>query len=442
MKNPKSNYIGEARRIKRKRLIIRAIIAGSVILVVFFAIFFTYILNLKKDIDSEFPGSDSSVETRPSTGELTVPSEDPSGSETSEATPETTPSETTTAPESSENTGAEDTTASGDDPSSGSSDPSDPNASSETTANLLPDDWSDKEQVLFPQKYPLQTVTHTERDQAYSSLKHAVKKYIEDNSDARIGFYYINLNTNEAFGYNEAQPFVVGSSVYLPLTMLIYDDVRAGTKSMDIAVTFSKSDIPEKTNTKLGDAPDGKQFYLWQLAYLALSDGDSSAMNMLLKHTDSLKEATEAGPNEDDILVRMTRMSSSIDYTAVQNYHDYAGIQQSGKHRSSPYDLATFAKLLYWRYMSYPDVYQNMIDALGSTDRNCGVTRQIPSSATVLHRPGSNKDFHSESDVAIILGPEPVAVCVTVEAETPEKTQEIQAALGALVYNFINYCHA
>ena len=437
MKNPKSNYIGEARKIRRTRLIVRSIIAGVVILVVFFAIFFTYILNLKKDIDSEFPSSDSSSTTLAPSEESTAPSSDTSSeTEPASTTSETTPPETETTPDPSGTEETGDTTA-----SEGETTSSDPADTSETTVNLLPDDWSDKPTVLFPQKYPLQTVTHSERDQAYSSLKHSVKKYIEDNSDARIGFYYINLNTNEAFGYNEAQPFVVGSAVYLPLTMLMYDDVLARTRSMDIAIPFQKSSLPESTYTKLREVPEGKQFYMWQLAYLALSEGDSAAMNILLDQF--APELDENGdPKEDDLLTRMTKMSACIDYTAVQNYVDYAGVQQSGKHRSSAYDLATFAEKLYWRYMSYPEVYQNMINALGSTDRNCGITRQIPASATVLHRPGRNTDFHSESDVAIILATEPVVVCVTVEAETPEKAQEIQAALGALVYNFINYCHA
>ena len=433
MKNPKSNYIGEARRIRRKRMIIRGIIAGAVILLVFFAFFFKYILSLKKDIDEEFP---SNLSELTETGEISVstaPSSSETTAETGEVTTTTTPPETETTPESTPDPESTETTTGLESTETGDpSDPSDPSATTETTVNLLPDDWSDQQQVLFPQKYPLQTVTHAERDQSYAALKHSVKKYLEEHKEARIGFYYINLNTNEAFGYNEAQPFVVGSSVYLPMTMLIYDDVRAGTRSMDAAVPFQKSSIDGKLDTKMGEVPEGKQYFLWQLTYLALRDGDSAAMNMLMEN---------AG-GQEGLLKRLSQMSSCIDFSAVQNYFDFQGVQQSGDHRSSAYDLATFAQMLYWRYMSYPDVYQNLIDALGSSDRTNGVARQIPSNATVLHRHGSNSEFHAESDVAIILGPEPVIVCVTVEAETPELSQEIQSALGALVYNFISLCHA
>ena len=236
----------------------------------------------------------------------------------------------------------------------------------------------------------------------------------------------------KAFGYNEAQPFVVGSSIYLPLTMMMYDDVHAGTRSMNIAVPFKRSSIPEKVDTKMGEVPEGKQYFLWQLAYLALSDGDSAAMNMLM----------ESLGNQEALMTRLSQMSACIDYSQIQNYFDYKGVQQTGDHRACAYDLANFAEMLYWKYMSYPDEYQNLIDALGNSDRMSGIGRQIPSDAVVLHRHGSNIDFHCESDVAIILGPEPVVVCVTVEAEDPETTQEIQAALGALVYNFISLCHA
>ena len=431
MKNPKSNYIGEARRIKRNRMIIRGIVAGVVLLIVGFAIFFRYILSLKKDIDSEFTGT-SATTVRPSSeisetsSDVTDPSETPiSETETvppttdpnvtgPDATSETQEPDTTTAPEGSDGSeGGEDTTTT-------------------TTVNLLPDDWSDRPSVLFPTKYPLQTVTHAERDQSYTSLKHAVKQYIEEHKDARVGFYYINLNTSEAFGYNESQPFVVGSSIYLPLTMMLYDDVRAGTRSLDIALAFQKSNLSSETSSKMKEVPDGKQFFLYQLAYLALCDGDSAAMNMVLGQMG----------DTDALMERLAQMCSCIDYTAVQNYFDYSGKQQSGDHRSSAYDLANFAEMLYWRYMSYPLDYQNLIDALGNADRSSGIGSAIPSDVLFLHRSGTNTDFHSESDVGIMLGAEPVVVCVTVEAATPAEAKEIQAALGALVYNFISYCHA
>lgn len=433
MKNPKSNYIGEARRIKRNRMFIRIIVAGAVILILSFAIFFKYILSMKKDIDSEFTGT-SATTVRPTTentepsSDVTDPSETPiSDTETIPPTSETdTPSEpdntsetedtgTTTAPDGSEGTegSGEDTTAT-------------------TTVNLLPDDWSDRPSVLFPEKYPLQTVTHAQRDQSYSSLKHSVKQYIEEHKDARIGFYYINLNTSEAFGYNEAQPFVVGSSVYLPLTMMLYDDVRAGTRSLDVALAFQKSYLSEKTTSKMKDVPDGKQFFLYQLAYLALCDGDSAAMGMVLDQMGDM----------DALMTRFSQMCSCVDYMATQNYFDYSGKQQTGDHRSSAFDLASFAEMLYWRYMSYPEDYQDLIDALGNADRTEGIGKGIPSDVLFLHRSGSNSDFHSESDVGIMLGAEPCVVCVTVEAATPAEAKEIQSALGALVYNFISYCHA
>lgn len=414
-------------------MIIRGIIAGAVILVVFFAIFFRYILNLKSDIDSEFPSSGTSVTTTRAPSETTAPSsEDTSSEATSESTTETPPSDTTPSESATEPDGTSDTTAPEGDATTETGDPSDPEATTTTSVSLLPDDWSDHPTVLLPEKYPLQTVTHAERDQSFAALKHAVKKYLEDHSDARIGFYYINLSTNEYFGYNEAAPFVVGSSIYLPLTMMLYDDARAGLRSLDMVIPYSPSYAQEKTTSNMNELPEGKQFFLRQLAYLALSEGDSTAMAMVISNLGGM----------DSVMARLSQMSSCIDFSSVQNYFDFQGIQQSGEHRSSAYDLASYAQKLYWRYMSYPVEYQDLIDALAASDRTQGVGRQIPNDVLVLHRGGSNAEFHSECDVAIIIGDEPVVVSVTVEAETPEKAEEIQAALGALVYNFINNCHA
>ncbi|MBR5975046.1 MAG: serine hydrolase [Clostridiales bacterium] len=452
MKNPKSNYIGEARRIRRTRMIIRGIIAGVIVLVVAFALFFAYILNLKDDIDTEFSASSDTTGMFSSSGNTATSAEDSSSGSDEPRPGESSDTDVTTRPEDTTETGTADTS----DPDA-TSDPEggegsettdevlpidtnhteeDPDATGDdaaatTTVNLLPDEWEEKEPVLFPQKYPLQTVTHAERDQAYANLKHAVKNFIAENTDARIGFYYINLNTNEAFGYNESSPFVVGSSIYLPLTMMFYDNVRAGITSTEIVVAFSPAYVDENTRTSLAEMPEGKQFYLDQLAYLALSDGDSVAMNMLLDNMGDM----------DKIWENLRQMTSCIDFTAVQNYVDFQGIQQSGEHRSSAYDLASYAQKLYWRYISWPSDYQEIVDALGASDHSSGIGKYFPDDTVILSRSGSNAELSSESDVSIVLSDEPVVICVTVEAATPEAAKEIQAALGALVYNFISYCH-
>lgn len=441
MKNPKSNYIADARRIRRNRLIIRGIIIGVVTLVVGFSLFFAYILNLKKDIDSEFSGSDSTPTRIPST-EDTESSGDstsemtttPPSEETSETTPEDTSSEETSETGETGDTSETEETAI---ETNNTEDvtPTDENGNpipETTTISLLPDEPEERDPVLFPEKYPLQTVTHAQRDQSYANMKHAVKKYVEEKTGARIGFYYINLRTSEAFGYNESSPFVVGSSIYLPLSMLYYDDVRAGTQSPITVVPFHPSYVEEGTFSNLSDMPDEKQFYMGQLVYLALRDGDGVAMNMLLDHMGGA----------DNVISRLTGMTTCIDYATVQNYVDFQGIQQSGEHRSSAYDLASYAEVLYWKYMSYPQDYQELINALGESDPHSGVGKGFPSDTLILHRGGKNLDFNSAADVAIILSDEPVIIAVTVEASTPEETQEIQSALGALVYNFISYCHA
>lgn len=437
MKNPKSNYIADARRIRRNRLIIRGIIIGVVTLVVGFSLFFAYILNLKKDIDSEFSGSDSTPTRIPSSSETAASGDEssemtttPPSDETSETTPEDTSEETSETGETSE---TEETAIETNNTEDVTPTDEDGNPIPETTTiSLLPDEPEERDPVLFPEKYPLQTVTHAQRDQSYANLKHAVKKYLEEKTDARIGFYYINLKSSEAFGYNESAPFVVGSSIYLPLATMYYDDVRAGTQSPITVVPFHPSYVEEGTFSNLTEMPDEKQFYMGQLVYLALRDGDGVAMNMVLDHMGGA----------DNVISRLTAMTTCIDYASVQNYVDYQGVQQSGEHRSSAFDLASYAESLYWKYMSYPQDYQDLINALGDSAPHTGVGKGFPSDTLILHRGGKNLDFCSASDVAIILSDEPVIIAVTVEAATPEETQEIQSALGALVYNFISYCHA
>lgn len=440
MKNPKSNYIGDAWRLRRKRLIIRGIIVGAVILAIAFAVFFVKILNMKDDFDEEFSESSDSVSfsTEPSSSEVTLSGEDTSDSAQVSGPSETVdPSESVSGSSSSEETSDTElppTTESTQYTSEEEIETDDEGneVTTTTTISLLPDETEPRETVLFPTSYPLQTVTHSQRDQSYANLKHAVKKYIEENEDARIGFYYINLSTNESFGYNESLPFVVGSSIYLPMVTMFYDDVRAGVRSPETVVAFHPDYVQDGTYSSISEMPDGKQFYLGNLADRALSDGDSIALQMLLNNMGG----------SESVLKRLSSMTSGIDYTASQHYTDYQGNLQTGAHRSSPYDLACYAEDLYWKYMSYPEDYQDIINALRVNDSTSGLSRSFPSDTTILHRPGSSTTYHAQSDVAIILSSEPVIVSITVETEDPTKAQEIQVALGALVYNFISYCHA
>lgn len=440
MKNPKSNYIGDAWRLRRKRLIIRGIIVGAVILVVAFTIFFIKILNMKDDFDAEFSESSDLVSSshEPVSSEATA-----SGEDTSDSALNSDPSEPAdSATGTSDTSTSEETTDTELPPTTESTqytseeeietDEDGNEVTTTTTISLLPDESEPRETVLFPTSYPLQTITHSQRDQSYANLKHAVKKYIEENDDARIGFYYINLSTNESFGYNEALPFVVGSSIYLPMVTMFYDDVRAGSRSTGTVVAYHPDDVQGGTFSSISDMPDGKQYYLGQLADQALSEGDSVALQMLLN---------SMGGTEN-VLKRLSSVTPAVDYATNQHYTDFQGNIQTGAHRSSPYDLASYAETLYWNYMSYPESYQDAINALGASDPSVGISRGFPADTTILHRPGTSTTFHSQSDVAIILSSEPVIVCVTVETEDPEKAQEVQTALGALVYNFISYCHA
>lgn len=440
MKNPKSNYIGDARRIQRKRRIMRGIIAGVVVLVLGFIIFFTYILKLKENIDESFPESETyeTQETSDTTSSLSSESTGPTGETTEQTTTTTVPTTAETQEPEMTTSGTEesteDTTPTSDTDPNASSDPSD---TSETTVSLQPDEPEERDPVLFPAKYPLQTVTHAERDQSFTAMKHAIKKYIEGHTDARIGFYYINLNTKESFGYNDVQPFVVGSCIHLPMVKILYDDVREGRVAMDRIVTYhpkegENGDSTEKIKSVVSTNPDGKQFYVSQLADLAIKDGDGLAMNLLF----------DAMGGQQNVLDRLKSMTLCIDYLATKNYEDYKKTQQTGAHRSSAYDLAHYAEVVYWDYMSYPSEYQGLIDSLARCNSNWGLAKQFPAGTLVLHRTGSNSTFHSESDVAIILSCEPVILSVTVEADTPDAAREIQAALGALVYKFISYCHS
>jgi len=419
MKNPKSNFVTDARHVWQKRQVMHIIITIGVIAILLFIAFFLYMTLVKEEIDDKF--SEDNVTETSTSGESD--SSDPSGST------ETAPSESESGPtEPVETSGT-----SGTDVSDPSTDPSsDPTSDPTTGQNLLPQEWDEGEDVILPQRYPLQTVSHSERDQAYSLLKQSVKDYIAAHPDSRIGFYYINLRSNEAFGFNETSPFVVGSAINMPFTMLLFDRVAQGTISLQRVYEYRSGDWPANFSSVIKDGAEGQQYTMRELIHYAVSDGDGIAMDMIFP---SIGE-------ENAVIREMSQISGYVDFGATQTYMDAFGQWQTGDHRSSAYDMATYAEALYLRYLSHPDDYQYLINDLGRCSSTWGIGSYFPDDAVILHRTGSNTNYSAECDVAIICSDEPVVVVVTCEAPSTEAGREHEAALGALVYNFLHFCHS
>lgn len=400
MKNPKSLYVSSVRKVMKFRQIRNIVILILAILMAVATLLVVYVGMMKKEIDEAFPstGSDMSISESGSviseTADLSSVPTDP-----------TPPDETTVTPE---------TTA----PEGGETNP------------LLPDDPPPEEDVFINKSPLLQTVSHEQRDIAYGKLKQDVKKYIADATGTRIGFYYINLKNNEEFGTNDLEPYVVGSSINLPINLILYETAKSQLLSFNEVMAYSEGDRTEGSGA-IKDEAYGSQYYIRELSRLSITTGDNVATAMLLRRLGGIEVVSE----------EFRKISEIIDFVKVHKYTDYSGTVLSGAYRSGVLDLARYAEALYYRYIVDPEDYQTLMNDLAHTESAWGVAAQFPEGTQVFHKTGSNSTYHCETDIAIIICEEPIVICVSAEAATPAAARKIQSDLGKMVQEYISYCY-
>ncbi len=423
MKNPVTFSITEARKVQKKRQIRQIILLCAVILLLAGTLLVVRVLTMKKEADKLFPSDNESTETSVS-ALATAPfgsdeTSAPGITETTLPSETTGPSDTTPPPE----TSGSETASSGD--SSASTDTSATNPASTAAPTLAPE--SD---VYFPDMTALQTTTHKARDSAYHELQKNIQSLISQQTDARCGLYYINLKNGEEFGDNDMVPFVVGSTINLPINIMLYDQVTTGGLSLSEIMTYLSADTVAGTGT-VQTTPIGSQHYIRELSGLSMTASDNTATAMLLRRLGGV----------DLFCVNTKQITDIVDYRTNVTYTDYAGVQQTGKNRSSVQDMAKYMKYVYKSYLSNPTVYQPLINDLAHTSSNWGVASGLPSDVLVCHKTGSDSIFKSETDVAMIFAEEPYVLCITVECADQAKARNLQQKLGDMVYAYLHGCY-
>lgn len=416
MKNPVTFSITEARKVQKTRQIRHIILLCAVILLLLGALLVIRVLTMKDEADQLFP----SETTITATAEVT-PAETTEESVTQEAS---VPEETTAPPVTTEvSVSGNETTPDG---SAVTVTPTQAPPVSTAAPAIQPET-----DVFIPENKTLQTTTHKVRDSAYHELQKSVQALIDSKTDARCGFYYINLKNGEEFGYNDMDPFVVGGAVNLPINIMLYDQVRTGGLSLSEIMTYEAADTVIGTGT-IQNTVIGSQHYIRELSSLSVTAGDNTATAMILRRLGGI----------DVINNSMKLISDVVDYRTITTYTDYAKLQQSGMNRSSAQDLAKYMEYFYKNYLAYPDTYQPLFNDLAHTSSDWGVAGGLSPDILVCHKTGSYSAYNSEADVALIFAEEPYVLCVSVECADPAAGKLLAQQLGDLVYAYLHGCYS
>ena len=285
--------------------------------------------------------------------------------------------------------------------------------------------------IHFKTKHPLQSVPHDIRDQYLDDLKESLEKYINENcNDARVCFYYVNLQSNETMGVDELDPIVPASSYTLPIVTDYCALCKTGVCYPYQVATFNES-APGNSSYIADCYQPGKQFYLRTLAYYAVAYNDNTALSLLMAKMGS----------QESLVGRINAISSYVDYSKSVLYTDRNGNPIQGPSRSSCYDLSKYCENLYYSYKNDPVTYQSLINDLYCSKIPTGYRTAFGDEALILHMAGRNEAFDSYTDIAIIDADEPIVVCISVECGSYDRSVEITTDLATFLASYMESLH-
>ncbi|MBO4242544.1 MAG: serine hydrolase [Clostridiales bacterium] len=305
-------------------------------------------------------------------------------------------------------------------------------ASEETEQNNAPDVFVESDPVYFSDSYPLQTISHEDRDVELDQLKQDVINYMDLYSNERICFRYVNLSSNETLGINDLDPIVPGGAITLPVSIAYYERIDKGWTYPTSVVTYQGEEAPEGSSYIADTYEAGKQFYLRTCANLAVTMNDNLALQYMLDSMGGLENNWSA----------ISSISSYINYTDSVIYTDFEGELQRGPHRTSAYDLAAYAEYLYTAYINDPDLYQPLINDLAASEKPTGIRTAFGEDTLILHMSGTDVEYSAYTDVAIIDAEEPVILVIYCECSSADRAATIQADLATYLARYLTYCHS
>ena len=291
--------------------------------------------------------------------------------------------------------------------------------------------FEEGEPLYFRTSYPLQTISHEQRDVLLDYLKQNVQNYIADYPSERICFRYINLDNRETIGLNDLDPIIPAGAFALPIEMTYWHRVDLGFGSPDYVVTYDGSYVPGNSSGIAAVYPEGKMFYVRTLANLAVTENDDYALSVILDRCSGI----------ETVWSYISGISGYMNYTSDATYTDYQGTLMSGPGRTSCYDMAAYAEALYYGYVREPDVYQPLINDLYHSSISSPFTASFGEDVPVLHVSGRNESFHAYTDIAIIDASEPIVLIVYSECSSYERAQMIQADISSFVAQYLESCH-
>ena len=415
MKAPNPTFLNRAEKIHSKRKLITLILLAALSVMVLVVVFVVTVAAKQREYEEAYPDLVGRATDTTTTIEFTTASRQTTEtSETSESATESETSETQLAPSIHSDTSPES---------------SDGSESEGSQSNDPEPEVLQLEDFRFSQPRT-QVASHQKRAVMLDKMKNNIETYIKSLKNTRIGFRYVSLKNGEELGINELIPIIPAGAYGLPISIVANEQIGAGILNPNEIITYqghskvSGSYISDKYST-------GKKIYVSFLEHLMLSVNDGIASEMLL----------EKLGGRDNVVARINQISSYQAFDKDVYYLDHTGKEYYGSGRSSCFDMSNYIRYLYNAYTSNPSGYQSIINSLANSGIDSPIASAFGQDVPILHIYGRNKEMNAYTELAIIDGPEPIAVCIYVESSDSATVSQAFSTIAGYLSEYIKSCY-
>lgn len=103
-------------------------------------------------------------------------------------------------------------------------------------------------------------------------------------NENNFGFFYYNVNQNIGYEYNENQYFQGASTIKVPVSMLYYDKINAGTMTKESTLKYTQDSYEAGAGTTAARYKIGSSVPLGFLIEQAIVNSDNTAVNIMIKN--------------------------------------------------------------------------------------------------------------------------------------------------------------
>ncbi len=212
----------------------------------------------------------------------------------------------------------------------------------------------------------------------------------------QVSFYYKNLITGEAFGYQEDVSLQAASVIKIPVLIEAFSRMQGGEIEKDQTVTIRKEDKLPSCGA-LTYMHDGLEVTFEDLYTLMIILSDNTATNLLIRQLGM--------DNINATLQELGLHNTRINRLLFDSKQSSLGIQNY----ISAYETGVLLEKMYFGELISPEASLEMLRILKNQRLNGKIPFFLHGKADIAHKTG--EDDGITHDVGIVYAPQPFIVC-------------------------------